>query len=422
MVGNGPVRATLITSSRFFPMIYVLTLGPFAFSYLLSYLLRAVNAVVAPDLVRDVGLDAAELGVLTAAYLLAFAAFQLPLGVLLDRYGPRRVQAGLLVVAAVGSALFSIGTDFFTLTVARALIGLGFAGGLMAAFKSIVQIVPENRRALANATIMAFGGLGIVLASKPTQIVVAAYGWREVFFGLSLIILAAAVAIILVVREAPPSLKTVSFKAQLRGVGEVFGNRLFWRVAPVAMLTAGGHLGFQTLWAGPWFRDVAGLDRDGVAGALFAMGVAFLTGVLLTGIIADWFVRRGISLLTVMACVLVLFIGSEIILMMGPNPFTLAAWMVFAMTGQGSILAYPWLSSYFGANLSGRANTAINLLIFTFAFLTQTLVGWIIDVYPAAPGGGYDPEAYGVSFAVLISAQLVGFLWFLRAARELSRA
>ena len=124
-------------------------LTPFALGYFLTYLLRAVNAVVAPDLVAEVGLGAAELGLLTAAYLGAFALVQLPLGVLLDRYGPRRVQAASLGVATLGCLLFAAGRDALTLTTARALIGLGFAGGLMSGFKAVVIWVPGRRRALA---------------------------------------------------------------------------------------------------------------------------------------------------------------------------------------------------------------------------------------------------------------------------------
>ena len=108
---------------------------PFAAGYYLSYLLRTVNAVIAPELTRELTLTAADLGLLTSAYLLAFAAFQIPLGLLLDRYGPRRVEAGLLLVAAAGTLLFAIGRSPFELTVARGLIGLGVSSCLMAAFK-----------------------------------------------------------------------------------------------------------------------------------------------------------------------------------------------------------------------------------------------------------------------------------------------
>ncbi|MFB0991074.1 MAG: MFS transporter, partial [Rhodospirillales bacterium] len=81
---------------------------PFAFGYFLSYLLRVVNAVIGPDLVDELHFDASELGLLTSAYFLAFALFQLPLGILLDRYGPRRTEASLLIVAACGAFVFAL--------------------------------------------------------------------------------------------------------------------------------------------------------------------------------------------------------------------------------------------------------------------------------------------------------------------------
>ena len=128
----------------------ITVIAPFSCGYFLSYMYRAINAVVAPNLVADLGLSASELGLLTAAYLFAFAGFQIPLGMALDRYGPRRVQTTLLLVAAVGSLGFAVGDGLWTLGFARALIGLGFAGGLMAGFKAVVLWFPYERHALAN--------------------------------------------------------------------------------------------------------------------------------------------------------------------------------------------------------------------------------------------------------------------------------
>ena len=125
----------------------------------------------------------------------------MPLGVLLDRFGPRRVQAALLACAAVGSLLFAIGRDSAILTCARALIGLGFAGGLMSGFKAVVLWVPEPRRALANAAIMSFGALGVLVATVPTELAVQAVGWRAVFVALSAITFAVAALIFLAVPE-----------------------------------------------------------------------------------------------------------------------------------------------------------------------------------------------------------------------------
>lgn len=107
---------------------------PFGAGYFLSYLYRSVNAVIALDLAASIGLDAATLGLLTSAYFLTFAAFQLPLGVLLDRYGARRVEAVLLLFAGLGAFLFWLGETPAALIAGRALIGLGVSACLMAAF------------------------------------------------------------------------------------------------------------------------------------------------------------------------------------------------------------------------------------------------------------------------------------------------
>jgi MFS family permease len=174
---------------------------PFAAGYYLSYLLRTVNAVIAPELTRELTLTAADLGLLTSAYLLAFAAFQIPLGLLLDRYGPRRVEAGLLLVAAAGTLLFAFGRSPFELTLARGLIGLGVSSCLMAAFKGFAQNFPAERQASLTGAIMASGGLGAITASLPLEFALPLFGWRGVFQGLTFLLLAVA-ALDLLLRAA----------------------------------------------------------------------------------------------------------------------------------------------------------------------------------------------------------------------------
>jgi MFS family permease len=397
--------------------VVLTVLVPFAFGYFLSYLFRSVNAVVAPNLVADIGLTAAELGLLTAAYLFAFGIFQLPLGVLLDRFGPRRVQAVFLCSAATGSFLFSVADGLLALLGARALIGLGFAGGLMSGFKAVVLWVPEPRRPLANAAIMSFGALGILVATVPVELAVQAVGWRAVFLGLAGVTFAVAALIFLAVPESPAPPSGESLPRQLGSLVRIYRDRTFWRLAPLIATTAGSHIAIQTLWAGPWFRDVTGFDRAGVANHLMAMAVAFLVGILLSGAVADWFVRRGVGLLTVMIGFLAVFLCSELAIVLQLTSINLVMWAVFGMTGQAAILAYPWLSSYFGAALSGRANTALNLVVFLTAFAVQYAIGEIIDLFPTAADGGYDPRGYQLGFGVFLAVQVVALVWYFAAGR-----
>jgi MFS family permease len=391
-------------------------LGPFAAGYFLSYMYRSINAVVAPDLVRDIGLSASELGVLTAAYLVAFGLFQLPLGLLLDRFGPRRVQTALLLTAAMGSLLFAMGTSAIALTGARAVIGLGFAGGLMSGFKAVVLWFPPARHALANACIMSFGGLGIVTATVPAELAIQIVGWRGLFLGAGAITVLVAGLIFVVVPERPDGGTPPPLGEQLRDIVTIYRDRFFWRLAPVVALTGGTAIALQTLWAGPWLRDIAGLPRDRVAVYLMMLAFAFLVGTLATGVVADRLGRRGIDLLHVMLGGIVLFLLAQGAIIAEWTAATAVIWSIFGMVGQICILAYPRLSRHFGTALSGRAQTAMNLVLFLTAFAAQALVGAVIDRFPLTEAGGYDPQGYRWAFGLLLALQILAIAWYLRRA------
>ena len=158
--------------SRVRPVVCVLL--PFAAGYYLSYLFRSINALIATDLTPELGLSAADLGLLTSVYFLVFAAVVLRCGVLLDRYGPRLIDSALLLLAAAGSLLFAVADGVATLLVGRALIGLGVAVGLMAGLKAIVLWFPPERVALANGFYIMLGAFGALSATGPAEVVVQA--------------------------------------------------------------------------------------------------------------------------------------------------------------------------------------------------------------------------------------------------------
>ncbi|MEM7025319.1 MAG: MFS transporter, partial [Pseudomonadota bacterium] len=197
---------------------------------------------------------------------------------------------------------------------------------------------------------------------------------------------------------------------------------VFWRLTPLLALTGGSHIAIQTLWAGPWFRDVAGLDRQGVANHLMVMAMAFLAGILSSGIVADWLGRRGVDLLTVMLGFLVLFFVSQVMIVLELTSLTLPMWILFGMFGQVAVLAYPWLSAHYGAALSGRANSAVNLLLFLTAFAVQYAIGVVIDLFPTTAEGNYSPEAYRWGIGVFLALQLAALAWYLAGHRALLAA
>ena len=166
-------------------MILLRVFIPFAPGYFLSYLLRLVNEVIAPNLVQDLSLSTVDLGLLTSVNFLAFAAFQLPLGILLDRFGPRRTELVLLLFTAGGACIFAVSSDLSGLMLLRALIGLGTSACLIAAFKAYVTWFPKERIPLINRSQMTAGGFGAMTGTMPIEMALQLTDWRGLFFVLS---------------------------------------------------------------------------------------------------------------------------------------------------------------------------------------------------------------------------------------------
>lgn len=387
--------------------------APFAAGYFLSYLLRNANAVISPELTRDIGLTAADLGLLTAAYLLAFGAFQLPLGILLDRYGPRRVETVLLILCAAGCALFASGDALPQLTLGRALIGLGVSACMMASFKAFSLWFPIERQASLNAALMAAGGLGALAASSPLGAMLPILGWRGIFAVLGVFALVAA-ALIFTTPEKTTSHAPETLRQQWAGLGTIFASRVFWRFAPQTTFIVGGFMAIQGLWAMPWLLTVSGLSREAATFHLLLMAAAQLTGFLAIAFFVQRLARAGMPpqrLLTVgMAIGLLVMLG--LLLDLAP------AWLLWPALGlvfSVGNLAYALLSGQFPVSLAGRANTALNLGAFIGAFVIQWLFGVIVDAGQAA--GLSAENAYRISLAGLLALQTMGWGWFVWGGR-----
>lgn len=382
---------------------------PFAAGYYLSYLLRNVNAVIAPELTHELGISAADLGLLTSAYLVAFGAFQLPLGILLDRYGPRRVESLLLLVTAIGAALFALGQSLPQLVFARALIGLGVSACLMASFKAFSQWFPIERQASLNSAIMAAGGMGALTASVPLGWALPLIGWRGAFFALAGLSTLAAL-VIFTTPDKPAGPGRESLVAQLHGLARIFSSRVFWHFAPQTSLIVGGFMAIQGLWAVPWLMNFSGYSREAAASHLLLMSIGMLTGFVSIAAFVTRLAIRGIH----PERILVFGMGgglliSLLILLDGAPTYLL--WFGMGIVFSVGNLSYALLARHFPPQLAGRANTALNLLTFVGAFSVQWGFGALVDALTAS---GLSPhDAFQRTFALLLALQAASFAWFL---------
>jgi predicted MFS family arabinose efflux permease len=390
---------------------------PFACGYFLSYLYRVVNSVIAPNLVVEIGVDPSELGLLTSAYFITFAAAQLPLGVLLDRFGPRRIEAFLLLFAGLGAWVFAEAETLSGLVAGRALIGFGVSACLMAAFKAYVIWYPREQLPSIYGYQMAAGGLGALAATAPVEAALAITDWRGVFVALAVLTLVMAVLVYVVVPERAAAGRELRFGEQVRGVRRVFSSLVFWRIAPWTALSQATFLSIQGLWAGPWLRDVAGYDRNQAAGILMLMAAAMVAGFILMGNAAERLSRYGIRPLAVAATGMLVFMGALLLIILQIDLAAMVLWGLFGFFGTSGILPYAVLSQSFPPQLSGRVNTALNLLVFVTAFLAQWGIGSVIELWPAAEGTGYAPAGYRAAFGAMLAAQGLTFLWYVVGRR-----
>lgn len=381
---------------------------PFAAGYYLSYLFRTINALISGHLMADIGLGAAELGLLTSVYFLVFAAAQIPVGILLDRFGPRRVQSALLLIAAAGAGLFAMSNGFLSLLIARAMIGLGVAAALTAGLKSIVLWFPREGVALLNGYMVMLGSLGAVTATAPAEHLIAWMGWRQLFEILAAATGATAVLIYVVVPERVIVPSKASIPATL---SSVFGDRRFWRIAPLSATCVGSAWSLQGLWASTWLTDVEGFDRASLVRQLFTMSIVLSGCAWFFGMMVHYFRRIGIGAEPILTTVAVLFIAAQSALILRVPLPSLLPWSAVAAVGAASVVSFAVIADYFPPELAGRANGALNVLHFGWAFLAQYATGLILEQW--STGDSHKAIlAYQVAFGINVVPQIAALGWF----------
>jgi MFS family permease len=380
---------------------------PFAAGYFLSFFFRNVNAIISKDLAGEFALTPADLGFLTSMYLLAFAAFQLPLGVLLDRYGPRRIVALLLCSAAGGALVFALARDLTTLSLGRALIGLGVSAGLMGAIKAFSLWFPLSRLATLNGFYLAVGGLGSLSATAPAEAVVESLGWRGMFFILSALSLAVALLVFFVVPEKPLPGQGQTLRVQIAGFGRIFSTVAFWRICLPAVIGQAAYIALQGLWLGPWLYDVAGEPRHAVANYLLVTALGYIAGSMFFGWAGDRFSRMTVYKLGLSVSLAMLGLIAT-----GVHAGLGGVLAVYAFSGISAALAYALLTPLFPPEMTGRVSTATNVLMFALSFGMQWAIGAALKLYPIVDGR-YSPAGYAAAFTVIAAMQLAAILWLL---------
>lgn len=381
---------------------------PFAAGFFLSFMLRNANAVISKDLAAEFSLSSSELGLLTSAYFLSFAAMQMPVGVFLDRYGPRRVTAGLLVLAATGVGTFALAGGLGTLTLGRALIGAGVSACLMGSMKAYSMWFPLERLATLNGWTMAAGALGAVAATAPMEWSVSMIGWRALFGGLAAFTLCAGIGIFVLVPEKPVPGAAERWDEQIGKIAAIFRVAAFWRLGLPMIVLQGVYQGLFGLWLIPWLIDTQGLARGEAAQWLMWAAVTYGFASIFFGQGADALAHRGITRLALLKGGTLLAVVVFFALVFVPGLPKLPLLLAYTVGVVAPILCYAILTRHFSVAVTGRLNTALNVSMFVCAFAVQIGTGMLLKFFPPVDGR-YPVEGYAVAFAILGVTQLLAW-------------
>ena len=386
---------------------------PFACGYFLSYLYRSTNAVLAPYLSSDLNLNAEQLGLITSAYFLTFGLFQLPLGVLLDKYGARKVQSILFLIAAIGAILFSLGNDVWSLVTARGLIGLGVSGALMAAFKAFAVWFPKERLPLLIGLFMSAGGMGAIVASTPLEMALQITDWRGVYLFIGIVTIFVGVLIFFIVPEKRENSDNEKPLPVLKVLKHIYTSYAFWRIGPLSGIAGGTGLAILGLWAGPWLSDIGKFNKNEIANILFISTIMMTIGTTSLGIVTDYLRKFNISPVAVMGGALFVFIIPLTIITFGIMPKAIWPWVILSITSLAATLAYAGLSQHFPTSYAARASTAINLICFLMAFIAQYAIGFIMQLVEPGKQSGYSIKAYQAGFGLFLGLLIICYIIFI---------
>jgi MFS family permease len=394
--------------------------------------MRAINAVIAPALSADLQLSNADLGLLSAAYFMGFGMMQLPIGVWLDRHGPRRTESALLLFGAVGAAIFACSHTLLGVWVGRALIGVGVSSCLMAAFKAFRVWYPAERQSQLGSWMLVIGTSGALSATVPVAMLLPLIGWRNIFFGVAGALLLAAWVLFSRLRDVEQAMSAAHTKpvssttavdaaastsaSDEPGYAAIFSDPYFRRMALLGAVHQGGFMALQSLWAGPWMMTVLGMSIEQTSHVLFLFNLSLLIAYLGLSWWAPRYVaygqRRGLPALRVVAIGLSLSVLLQGLMVLLPYPQSWWLWVPFAVVITVTTLGQTHVSLAFPTALVGRANSAFNLTLFVGAFSLQWGIGVLLDWFVAL--GWRNAEAMRMAFACYVLLQVFTLWQFLR--------
>ena len=392
----------------------------FACAYFISYAFRSINAVIAPELISDLHLSNTQLGFLSAAYFVGFGATQIPVGLGLDRFGPRLTEITLMVFAIVGALIFSWADDFTSLVMGRVLIGMGVSACLMSAFSGFRAWYPLERQGQLASGMLVFGTSGALMTSWPVHAALPYLGWRGVFMLMAAFSCLAIAGLYfgLPVKARTKSLETptggkkrIDATFSWASYKPILTNAFFWRIFPLGAFCYGGFIAIQTLWLGPWLTSVMEYSSDSASQILFWFNAVLLLAYILNTALLPKLAKYGVTTLQYLTWMVAAALVFQACAFYLRSSWVWVWWYLFAVACASYVLAQSLIVTYFPKSFSGRVSTTYNLALFMGAFVVQWGIGYLVDV--GIEAGWSRASAFDLALGIYLVVQVLGYLWFL---------
>ena len=335
---------------------------------------------------------------------------QIPAGLLLDKHGPKKVVAYLLLIALVSTISFAFAKSFTGLLISRFFIGVGVAACLMGPLTGYRVWFEDKYQQRANSWMLMVASFGFVISTLPVQILLPVIGWRFIFLLISILILLSIILILVIAPSWNTNIQKQS-KQKKGNLSDVWKNKFFISLVPLAFLNYGGVQAIQTLWAGPWMLNVAGYSPLESATGLFWINITMLFAFMFWGYILPKLSSLGIDSIKIVKIGLpISYIILFCIIIMGQK----AGATMFTFYILSSIvlsLTQPALALSFPQNLAGKSLTSLNVFIHSGTFFVQWSIGLLIDL--SSKMGADTITSYKISFSIFLFLCILSYLFFI---------
>ena len=395
--------------------------------FFLSQFYRTSNAVIATQLIQDLSLDTEGLGFLSASFFYGFAVTQIPIGLLLDKVGPRKLMTILSLVGIAGAFIFSVADSLSMGVIGRILLGIGMACNLMGTLKLLTQWFAPFIFATLSGLVISVGTLGNIVATTPLVILVEQMGWRQSFQLIAGINLVLTLTLYLVVRDQPASpsagasgeASSISLKQAVSNLALLLKDRNYWIISVATFVRYGTFAAFQALWAGPFLMEAMGYTAVKTGNLILLMTVGIILGSPFWGALSDRVFKTRKWIIVFCLAVLAAIV---LALMLIPSDAALAVvasfFFAFGFFSSAGLLMYTHIKDLMPIEMAGAAMTGINFFnMMGPAIFLQGLGILMQRLYPDASRG---PAAFDSAFLVcMVSLLAAAGLYFLTKNKTL---